>query len=349
MQACAQQTNPVLVVAEAEIRRMQPKDAPGVASLMQDVYGNTYPKKYVYDPAQLREKNANGDVSSVVAAGPEGTIIGYAALSAYYGYPEIGLLGSMAVTPSCRGRGLGGKILRHLIACSEGTGFRALTGGAFTAHPHSQRAMEHEGFSPSAILLGSQPQEISFREIAGPLSQRESVVFYTKALQEEEFAFQYLPENHRKTIREISGKLGIRINADGSGKPGRAPTIIEQTINPDTGAGLIWIRRAGPDYREAVIDTARQLRTRGAQVMRLHVDLNDPGANAVVTAAEEAGFIFAGILPLEEGYILILQHLQDITIDLHKIQTGGNACSERLLSYIGAQIKEQKEGAGKGS
>ena len=349
MQACAQQINPVLVVAKAEIRRMQPEDAPGVARLMQEVYGNTYPKKYVYDPAQLREKNAKGEVSAVVATGPKGTVLGYAALSLYYGYPEIGLLGSMAVTPSCRGRGLGGTILRHLIACSEGTGFRTLTGGAFTAHPHSQRAMEHEGFSPSALLLGSQPQEISFRELTGALSQRESVVFYTKALCQEEFAFQYLPENHRKTIREISGKLGIRINADGSGKPGRAATIIEHTINPDTGAGLIWIRRAGPDYREAVIDTARQLRARGAQVMRMHVDLNDPGANAVISAAEEAGFIFAGILPGENGYILILQHLQDVSIDLHKIQTGGNTCTERLLSYIGAQMKEREEGAGSGS
>jgi RimJ/RimL family protein N-acetyltransferase len=316
---------------------------------MQEVYGNTYPKKYVYDPAQLREKNAKGEVSSVVAAGRNGTVIGYAALSAYYGYPEIGLIGSMAVAPSCRGQGLAGKLLRHLVACSEGTEFRTLTGGAFTAHPYSQRAMEQEGFSPSAILLGSQPQDLSFRNIAENLSQRESVVFCTRALAREEFGFQYLPENHRKTIREISGKMGIRISADGSGKPGRAPTIIEQTVNAGTGAGLIWIRRTGPDFREAVIDSARLLRARGARVMRMHIDLNDPGANAVVSAAEEAGFIFAGILPGEEGYILLLQHLQDVRIDLRKIHTGGNLCCERLLSYIGAQMKEREEGAKKDS
>lgn len=345
MQACVQQMNPVMAAAEAEIRRMQPDDANGVADLMHEVYGDTYPKRYVYNPAHLREKNATGEISPVVATGPEGTVVGYAALSAYYGYPEIGLIGSMAVTPSCRGQGLGGMLVRYLVACSEGTGFRTLTGGAFTAHPYSQRIMEREGFCPSAILLGSQPRELSFRQIAEGLSQRESVVFYTRVLAPEEYGFQYLPESHRKTIHEISGTLGIRINADGAGKPGRAPTIAEHTVNTDTGSGMIWIRRAGPDCREAVADAVRQLRARGAQVMRMHADLSDPGANAVVSAAEDAGFIFSGILPGEQGYILLLQHLQDVRIDLRKIQTGGNPCGGKLLSYISAQIKGREEGA----
>lgn len=324
------------VSPEADIHCMQPGEAEGVVHLMHEVYRDTYPKKYVYDPEQIRKKNASGEVTSIVATSPEGRVIGYAAMNAYYGYPRIGLVGSLAVSPSCRGQGLGGMISRYLLPCSDGRGFVSLTGGAFTAHRYSQWAISRLGFSTSAILLGSQPQGISFQGIADTLAQRETVVFFSRLLCLPEYGPQHLPENHREMILDLAGGLGIGILDDRTPSAGHEPTIIECSVNEETGAGMIWFRSAGPDPREILAGTMRQLRHRGATVLRLHLDLSDPGTPAAARAAEEEGFVFAGILPGESGLVLLLQHLQDVRIDVGRIQMG-NPSGERLLAYIKAQ------------
>jgi hypothetical protein len=162
---------------------------------------------------------------------------------------------------------------------------------------------------------------------------------YTKPLSVEEYGFQYLPDQHRQIIREISRELGIRINADGIGHPGDEPALIEYALNSTTGEGMIWMRRAGHGYREAIDDVICQLRTSGAQVLRLHLDLNDPGSTEAAAVAEEAGFIFSGILPRKNGFILLLQHLPDTRIDPTRIQMG-SPLGERLLSYICRRVDE---------
>jgi hypothetical protein len=338
MQVRIQRTAPAM--GDVKIRLMQPGDARGVSGLMREVYGETYPKKYVYDPARIEERSTRGDIVPAVATGPLGNVVGYGALSAYYGYPEIGLIGSLAVSPALHGRGIGGEIVRYLADGDASLGFQALTGGAFTAHPYSQRILEKEGFCPSAILLGSQPKEIAFRGISENLAQRESTVFCTRVILPREYEFQYLPANHRQMIRQISRELGIRIAADGTGNPGKGPSVIDHTLNAETGNGMIWVRSTGCNYREAFAATVGQLLAGGAGVIRLHLNMSDPGSTAVVSEAEKTGFIFAGILPGQHGLILLLQHLRDIRLDLQNIHMGGNLCGERLLSYIGSRIQK---------
>ncbi|MEN6610461.1 MAG: GNAT family N-acetyltransferase [Methanoregulaceae archaeon] len=318
---------------EPGIHLMKREETGGVTRLMYEAYGNTYPKKYVYDSEQLREKQEKGEIVSVVATNPANQVIGYGLLNAYNGYPSVGLLGSLVVSPSCRGQGLAGKIARYLVICGESRGFACLTAGAFTVHPYSQQVFQKLGYHPSALLLGSQPQEISFRGIYEKLDQPESVVFLTKVTSPHEYGPQYLPDRHAEMIREIGCMLGIRILPGTRGKPGREPSRIEHAINTDTGAGLIWIRNIGPDYRDALGAAVGQILVQDSKVMRLHVNLSDPGSPALVSAAEENGFIFSGILPGETGIILLLQHLQGIPISYNRIRMG-NSSGKCLLAYI---------------
>lgn len=333
---------------ETGIHGMNLEETDGVVRLMHEAYGDTYPKKYVYDPRQLWEKNKRGDLVSVVATGPAEQVIGYGALNAYTGYPRVGLLGSLVVSPSCRGQGLAGKIARYLVICGESRGFVCLTAGAFTVHPYSQQVFQKLGYRPSAILLGSQPQEISFRGIYEKLDQPESVAFLTKVTTPHEYGPQYLPDRHAEMIRDIGCMLGIRIVPGTGGKPGPEPSRIEHAINTDTGAGLIWVRSIGPDYRNALGVAVGQILAQDSKVMRLHVNLSDPGSPVLVSAAEENGFIFSGILPGEDGIIFLLQHLQGIPISYNRIRMG-NSSGKRLLAYIhsctpvGVQLRETND------
>ena len=319
-----------------DIHCLRPAEAEGVALLMHEVYRDTYPKKYVYDPEQIRKKNAMGEIVPVVATSPEGRVLGYGAMNPVNAYPEIGLLGSLAVLPDFRSHGLGGLILRHLLSFSEGRGFRSITSGAFTVHPHSQKALQRLGFHTSAILLGSQPQEISFQGFSGKLGQRESMAFLTKLLSHEEYGLQYLPGNHHGIIQEIATELGFRIIPGNGGRNGHEPTVTEHSINSETGAGIVLIQRVGPDHREILAGIVRQLHTNGAKSIRLHLSLSDQGSPALASAAEEMGFIFSGILPAKDGIILLLQNLRGVPIDYERIHMG-SPFGERLLSYIRSQ------------
>jgi predicted N-acetyltransferase YhbS len=331
---------------EIRIRSIRPDDAGSVTGLMREVYGETCPKKSVYDPVLLRKKVASSELRSAIAEGPGGKVIGYGALAGYYGYPEIGLLGSLAVSPASRGRGIGGRLTRHLVLYGRDAGYSALTAGTFTSHPYARQAIEKEGFIPTAILLGSQPQGISFPGIAGTTGQRESVVFYTRVLAPGEYGYQYLPDRHRPVIGDICRDLGVHISATETGYyPVGGPSAIEYMFNQETGAGLIWIRKAGYDYHEVLAMAVRMLRSAGARVLRLHLNLNDPGSPSVVTAAEAIGFVFAGILPAKDGLVLLMQDFQGIAIDPEKLCIGENPAGRRLLAYIGSQITGSGDGA----
>lgn len=319
-----------------DIHCLRPEEAEGVALLMYEVYQDTYPKKYVYDPEQLRKKNAIREIVPVVATSPEGRVLAYCAMNPINNYPEIGLLGSLAVLPDFRRHGLGELILRHLLSCSEGRGFRSLTAGAFTVHPHSQKVLQRYGFHTSAIMLGSQPQEISFQGISGKLGQRESMAFLTKVLSHEEYGLQYLPSNHHGIIQEIATELGFRIIPGSGRRYGHEPTVTEHSINYETGAGKVLIQRVGQDHREILAGIVRQLHTKGAKSIGLHLSLSDQGSPALASAAEEMGFIFSGILPAKDRIILLLQNLHGVPIDYERIHMG-NPFGERLLSYIRSQ------------
>jgi Predicted acetyltransferase len=329
---------------DVRIRPMQPDDAGSVTGLMREVYGETCPRRSVYDQVLLRKKAASGAIRSSIAEGPGGKVLGYGALAGYYGYPEIGLMGSLAVTPASRGRGIGGMLTRHLVLSGRDAGYSALTAGTFTSHPYARQAIEREGFIPTAILLGSQPQGISFTGIAGTTGQRESVVFYTCILDPKEYGYQYLPDRHRQVIGDICRDLGVTISATEAGYyPVGGPSAIEYMFNQETGAGVIWIRKAGYDYHEVLAMSVRMLRSAGAKVLRLHLNLNDPGSPSVATAAEAIGFVFAGILPAKDGLVLLMQDLQGIAIDPEKLCLGENPAGRRLLAYIGSQIDDTRK------
>lgn len=86
------------------------------------------------------------DCRLVARAG--GTLVGWAALSpvsgrcVYAGVAEV----SVYVAAAARGQGVGGALLRHLVAASEGAGLWTLQAGIFPENAASLRLHERCGF-----------------------------------------------------------------------------------------------------------------------------------------------------------------------------------------------------------
>jgi len=323
------------VARDIGIHPMNPDEAEGVSQLMREAYPGTYPKKFVYNPEQIRDMMESGDLFSVVGTGPEGQVIGYGALQAYPGYPEIGLIWSPVVSPGYRGGELGRNLARYLADYGEKKGFLALTTEVFTAHSSSLQAFEGLGFSASAVILGAQPRDIASVGSAEPLSPRESMAFLTRLRSSVRYGPQYLPENHREITSEICRALGILSGPGEEGVSRQEPTIIEESFSEETRSGQILVRGSGYNFRRSIAQTLWNLRARGAQSVWMHLDASDPNTPAAARAAEEAGFIFSGLLPGKKGLILLHQFTREkICCDrIHLPDPLGT----RLLAYIASQ------------
>ena len=322
---------------DVSIHPMNPDEADGVSQLMREAYRGTYPKKFVYNPEQLRYMTESGDLFSVVGTGPEGEVIGYGALRAYPGYPEIGLMGSLVVSPAYRNGELGRNLARYLADYSEKRGFPALTAEVSTSHPSFQQAFEGLGFFPSAVILGAQPHDISYGGIAEHPGQRESVAFLTRLRSSVRYRPQYLPENHQEIIGEICRALGLLASPGKEGVSRQEPTIIEESFSEETRSGQIVVRSSGYNFRRSIAQTLWNLRARGEQSIWMHLDASVPSTPAAATAAEDAGFIFSGILPGKKGLILLHQFTRE-KICCDQIHLPG-PLGTRLLAYIDSQRK----------
>ena len=65
---------------EIEIDFFRTEDAPGIAQLFRQVYGEGYPIRTYYLPDRLIEENAAGRIISCVARTPAGEVVGHNAL-----------------------------------------------------------------------------------------------------------------------------------------------------------------------------------------------------------------------------------------------------------------------------
>jgi hypothetical protein len=323
------------------VHRMGPLDTEGVRQLMREVYWDPCSWKYVYNSPQSPTLNPAEERFPLVAAGPDGSIIGYAMVRSYPGYASIGQLASLVVSPCFTGQGLLSVILRYLAASCGTGGFRSITAGVSTAHPPCLWGFQRQGFHASAIQFEPQPGAISFETLTGARKAAPAIKILTAVLSDEGSGLQYLPDRHRQIILETCGELGISIIPGAEGPMGNDPTGIECACEKKTGTGSIWIRNAGPDYDRVLEEAVRDLQKRGARVIRLHLDLSDPGSREVAAAAKEAGFVFSGILPGENGLILILQHLQGVAATAAGTPMG-SPFGDRLLSYIQSSCPHQR-------
>jgi len=319
------------------IHPLEADEAQGVSQLMHEAYRDTYPEKFLYSPSDLLNKTENGELFSAVATDPEGRVIGHGTLRAYPGFPEIGLLGSLVVTPACRNRHLGRALARYLTAYGEKRGFFALTAGVFLSSLPSRKTFGGLGYTPSAIILGAYPQEISLVGIAERLSQRESLGFCTRLRSSVQYGPQYLPECYREMVDELCRGLGIRYIPGAEEDSGPGPTILEEGFSDESRVGRILVRGSGYNFRQAVAQTLWNLRARGAQSIWMHLDAGDPRTPAAAMAAEDSGFVFSGILPGKKGLILLHEFSRE-KISCDQIHLSDPAGS-RLLAYIGSQRK----------
>lgn len=116
------------------------EDAPGIARLFREVYGEGYPIRTYYLPDRLIEENAAGRIISSVARTRTGEVVGHDALILLDPADRIYENAAGAVLAAYRGYRIFPRLFRHsIVDASKRFGVETLIGEPVCNHPHLQK------------------------------------------------------------------------------------------------------------------------------------------------------------------------------------------------------------------
>jgi hypothetical protein len=319
------------------VRRFTPADAVGITELVQRIYGAHYSyRDELYHPEEITQLNQTGQLISVVALDPAGTLVGHCGIMRGDLGP-VAETGESMVDPAHRSHHLMHRMRELLYKEAPPAGIVALHGSPVANHTFSQKVYEAFGSHPCGIFLGLLPR--TFENLSQPLTQRLSDVNYFKFLAPPTPSIVHAPERHRPMIEQIYAQFAVPVEFQPGGPLSGEGSVVT-TYTSALEHGLIQVRRAGTKVPEEVRRSraalCEQLR---AGAVFLELPLDQPGTPELCRRAEEDGFFFSGIGPLAgpTGDVLRLQYLYE-PLDTTQVQIE-NPFARELLKYI---VKERE-------
>ena len=143
---------------EIEIDFFRNEDAPGIARLFREVYGEGYPIRTYYLPDQLIAENAAGHIISCVARTPAGEVVGHNALVLMDSATHLYENAAGAVLPAYRSQGIFPRLFKHtLVNTSKRFGVEGIVGEPVCSHTLVQKMCLQFDFKESGLEVDLMP------------------------------------------------------------------------------------------------------------------------------------------------------------------------------------------------
>jgi hypothetical protein len=309
------------------VRRSTPADAEGVVALVRQVYGNRYTcHEEIYDPRQVARMNETGQLISIIALDPAGTVVGHCAMLR----PDLGPIaetGETMVASEHRAHHLMDRMQALVHDEATRLGLTGLYGEPVTSHLLSQKVYETHGAHACGVLLGMLPA--SFQN----LPQRMTDMMYFRFLRPPLPTVAHLPDRHRAIGERIYAQFSAPVEFR-SGVPLTGEGQLVSTYRSVTQSGTIQVKKAGANVPSEIRRCRQALADSGAEVVYLDLSLAQPQTPELCRAAEVEGFFFAALMPLmaPDGDFLRLQFL-GVKLDPALLQIE-NVFARELLEYV---------------
>ena len=330
-----------------DIRPLREHEAIEVSRCAYRAYGYSY-EDFVYCPDQIVALNREGLLHSLVAVTPEGRIAGHIALKRQLLTDSVAEVGVAFVAPAFRGGGLLRRLTEAIHHEAEQLGFRGVYVRAVTSHHASQRASYSEGYRPSGILLAMFPADVDFKQLTGPVRQRENALLAYRLLPRagEDVPCTTrplgVPAHHRDMVATIYRWLGIEAvfaESDEEVTHGQDDPCGEIDVKTSTVLNTVQIvvRGYGSRIVEQVRSRLRDFCLHHFDAIFLLVNLERTMSASLICSFEEMGFFFAGILPFGSGNqaAMVLQYLNNYAIDYDRLEPFSQE-AKQLAAYVRA-------------
>ncbi len=290
-----------------EIDFFRIEDAPGIARLFHEVYGEGYPIRTYYLPDQLIEENAAGRIISSVARTRTGEVVGHDALILLDPADQIYENAAGAVLSAYRGYRIFPRLFRHsIVDASKRFGVVTLIGEPVCNHPHLQKMCLELNFIELGLEVDLMPATAYTTDpsASGRVSVLQGCFIYKPTAQN-----AYIPLIYRDELEYLyTGLEGERTFVYSTDSPAEGNTRGSVKVFDLAQVARIAMNSIGPDFESFIVHVENEAREKGVQVFQVWLPLSSPFAPMGTDILRGQGFFLGGILPCRaDGDGLMMQ------------------------------------------
>jgi len=292
-----QSSESVTTGQEIEIDFFRAEDAPGIAGLFRQVYGEGYPINIYYIPERLIEENEAGHIISSVARRENGEVVGHNALILLDSAIRLYENAAGLVSPSCRGRNIFPRLFRHTIfGTSERFDIGAIIGEPVCNHTHIQKMCLPLNFKESGLEVNLMPA--SAYGLGSDTASRVSVLLgYFKY--QPKVQTVYIPSPYQKELEYLYTGLGLeRAFLYSKGDPPSSEKS-QGTLKVFESAQVarVNVDTIGNDFQNFISRLEKEGRQKGTVIFQIWLPLASLWVSAATDILRGYGYFLGGVLP----------------------------------------------------
>lgn len=330
--------------SEVNFRFLDPSEGTVLTTAIEAAYGQSYDVRWVYDPAEVAARLADGRYFACVAESPSGELLCHEGMGVVEAGDKVAHSGQAVTMPAARGQHIFTRTKRFLMDWARAEGFAGMFSEATAAHPYSQRANIELGAHETGFLLGWIPATVdndAASAAAGGGGRQSAALFYTKLNDGLERPV-YAPERHRRMVGRTIELCQLRGTlAEPPAEFELAPcSDFEVEVEEDHNLALITVRQPGADLEQAVGGERHHLfHRRGLDAVYVDLPLQTPATAQVADHLERLGVSYAGVFPNRhtDGDVLRMQSLHRVRVKADDIAVASDHGRE-LLDYVLADL-----------
>lgn len=295
---------------EIEIDYFRNEDAPGIARLFREVYGDGYPIRTYYHPDQVIEGNATGRIISSVARTSTGEVVGHDALILLDPANRLYENAAGAVLPGFRGHRVFPRVFRHsVVEASTRFGVESIIGEPVCNHPHVQRMCLDLDYVELGLEVDLMPASAYTRDpgATGRVSVLQGCFRYKRTAQP-----AHIPEVYRDELEYLYSVLTVEraFVCSRSELPAEGGSRGSMSLFDTARVARIAVEGIGPDFESFVARLESEAREKGMLVFHVWLPLVSAFAPAATDILRRRGYFLGAVLPcLAVGDGLLMQKL----------------------------------------
>lgn len=327
---------------EIVVRLLIPGEETALSQLFYQTYGYNYINESVYYPERIKAMIEEGKLVCVVAALPDGRLVGHAGLLKWQEAPPVYEAALGLVDPAIKSRGLFKRIFEMTLEEARRIPMQYLLFDFVTNHDYSQRLINRYGTREMALFIGCQSKTTQARlEKIGIGEDPKDMDRYTILLSvlpmvEHPFGRKVLLPS---SLGEPLGFLLPPLQVDWVPAPRFDPLLpagsYKAQYQSAQGSVIFDLADPGMQAVREILKEWQELLRNGYQYAGVEVPLEASGIGVLYDMLAEAGFFVSGFVPyrLSERLGFRFQAIGPTKVAFDKIRVHSEA-ARRLLDII---------------
>ena len=289
-----------------EVRSLAPGEEDALSRLFYLVYGYDYINEFVYYPEKIKAMIEAKDLLPIVAARPNGRLVGHVGLLRRYREPAVYEAAMGAVDPMVKSRGLFGQLFTKTMEVVQKTSMQYCLCDCVTNHAFSQRHVAKFGGTELALYAGCQSRETQARlERLGLGRDPQGMLRYSllvSVIPRTAHPFGediVLPENIGERFGFLLKPVGLAWSPAPRFQTLPAQGSFKTSTQRAQSAALFDLAEPGQEAAEDIVEEWRELMRDGFAYAAVEVPLDAPGLGPLCDLLSSNGFFASGFVPYQ--------------------------------------------------